>query len=107
MKEPNGATRNNGILKLFGRSLLFPANDEKIFVGIYLLLLPYVLGTLYLFFYLSDANFDTYSKLNGDSFFLLNWYIGYEVLACILLLLMIKHLFKKDKNLHLPTEKEV
>ena len=78
--------------------LLFPENYEKIFGGIYLVLLPYILGTLFLFFYIADASIDTISTLDKNFSYLLNWYIGYEVLAMCMLLLIIKSLFNLNKK---------
>jgi hypothetical protein len=80
------------------KSLLFPENYEKVFVGIYLLLLPYIVGSLIVFFYITNANIGTFSAFEGDLSSLLDWCIGYEVLTFLILLLIIKSLFNMNKK---------
>ena len=70
--------------------LFFPAGFEKVFLGIYFIALPYIAGLLFLFFYVAEAKAELFLSLNEDSSFILTWAIGYEIIATLLILLIIK-----------------
>jgi len=70
--------------------LFFPAGFEKIFLAIYFVSLPYILGLLFLFFYISEGKFEVFLAVNQDSPFLMTWAIGYEILATLIILWIIK-----------------
>jgi hypothetical protein len=70
--------------------LFFPEGFEMIFLGIYFMILPYIAGILFLFFYVADSSPDLFSSIYEDSFFMLTWTIGYEILAALLLLYIVK-----------------
>jgi len=58
----------------------------------YLLLfifLPWLIGTLFMFFYIGGEDIVTFTSLNSNP--LLNWVMGYEILAALTLL----YIFKK------------
>ena len=61
----------------------FPPGYETIFLSLYIVLLPYIMGILFLFFYIAHANFELFLLISGKSAFLFTWAIGYEVLAAI------------------------
>ena len=70
--------------------LFFPEGFEKFFMLIYFIILPYIAGLLFLFFYIAGASYESFSSLNQDSSFLLTWVIGYEIIAVMLLLYIFK-----------------
>ncbi len=70
--------------------LFFPEGFEQLFLGIYFISLPYIAGLLFQFFYIADAKKELFLSLNEKSSFLLTWAIGYEIIATIILLYIIK-----------------
>jgi len=70
--------------------LFFPAGYEKIFIAIYFVTLPYIVGLLFQFFYIADAKKELFLSLNEQASFILTWAIGYEILATIILLYIVK-----------------
>ena len=71
--------------------LFFPPGKEMLFLGIYFVTLPYITGLLFIFFYISDANAKTFGNIGVDSNFFLVWALGYEILASIITLWIIKN----------------
>ncbi len=71
--------------------LFFPQGFEKIFLAIYFVVLPYIAGLLFLFFYIAEGKAELFLSLNDDSSFILTWAIGYELLATLAILLIIKN----------------
>ncbi|HHO65693.1 MAG TPA: hypothetical protein ENJ71_04130 [Epsilonproteobacteria bacterium] len=87
--------------------LFFPAGFEKIFLAIYFITLPYIAGLLFLFFYVAEGKAELFLSLNDESSFILTWAIGYEIIAALLLLYIVKMAVsfsvensKKGKNTH-------
>jgi len=72
-------------------SSLFPERYEKIFLAIYFISLPYILGLIFFFFYVAEGKLDVFIAVNQDSPFLMVWAIGYEILAIILLVWIFKN----------------
>jgi len=70
--------------------LLFPAGMEKFFLLIYFIVLPYIAGLLFLFFYVGGGKTELFLSLNEESSFMLTWAIGYEIIAGVLILWIIK-----------------
>jgi len=70
--------------------LFFPEGFEKIFLFIYFITLPYIAGLFFLFFYVAEGSIDLFVSLNDDSSFLLTWTIGYEIIAAIIILSIVK-----------------
>lgn len=70
--------------------LFFPAGFEKVFLGIYFISLPYITGLLFQFFYIANGKVELYLSLSENSSFLFAWAIGYEILATLLILYIIK-----------------
>ncbi len=70
--------------------LFFPEGFEKIFLAIYVISLPYVMGLLFLFFVVAGSNADRFLAMNKDSSFFLTWAIGYEIIATLILLWILK-----------------
>jgi len=70
--------------------LFFPQGFEKPFLVIYFIALPYITGLLFLFFYVAEGSPKVFLSLNEDSSFILTWAIGYEILAGLIILYIIK-----------------
>ena len=70
--------------------LFFPEGFEKLFIAIYFVSLPYITGLLFLFFYVAEAKSELFLSLNEESSFILTWAIGYEILAALILLYIVK-----------------
>ncbi len=87
--------------------LFFPQGFEKIFLALYFILLPYIAGLLFLFFYVAGGKVELFLSLNDQSSFILTWAIGYEILATLTLLAIVKSAIsfsiensKKGRNTH-------
>ena len=87
--------------------LFFPQGFEKIFLALYFILLPYIAGLLFLFFYVAGGKVELFLSLNDESSFILTWAIGYEMLATLILLFIVKIAIsfsiensKKGRNTH-------
>jgi len=70
--------------------LFFPEGFEKIFLTIYFISLPYIAGLLFLFFYVAEGRPKVFFSLNEESAFILTWAIGYEIIASLVILYIIK-----------------
>ncbi len=70
--------------------LFFPEGYEKIFLAIYFITLPYIVGVLFQFFYVANAKKEVFLSIYQESVFMLIWAIGYEIIAGIILLYIIK-----------------
>ena len=70
--------------------LFFPEGYEKLFLTIYVLFLPYIAGLIFQFIYIAEADIDSFLSLNETASFIFTWLIGYEILATIILLYIIK-----------------
>ena len=78
----------------FSSFLLVPKDYEVLSYFLYLLLIPYSVGNLFLFFYIGGGEMSNYSLLDKSAF-LIVWAIGYEIVA-ILSLIWITILYLKD-----------
>ncbi|MFT7879485.1 MAG: hypothetical protein ABXS91_03735 [Sulfurimonas sp.] len=70
--------------------LFFPHGLEKIFLVIYVVSLPYITGLLFLFIYVAKSDYEAFLLLVQESSFIVTWAIGYEILAVLILLYIIK-----------------
>jgi len=70
--------------------LFFPEGFEKIFLVIYVISLPYIVGLIFLFFIVSGSNVERFLTVMQDAPFLFTWAIGYEILAALVILWIIK-----------------
>lgn len=70
--------------------LFFPEGFEKILLPIYFVTLPYIAGLFFLFFYVAEGSIDLFVSLNSESSFLLTWAIGYQIIATLIILWIIK-----------------
>ena len=86
--SPAKFTQKN--VELSKTPLFFPEGFEKLFLAIYFVTLPYIAGLLFLFFYVSGGSPATFVSLNKEQAFILTWAIGYEIIASIILLWILK-----------------
>jgi hypothetical protein len=70
--------------------LFFPPGFEKLFLLIYFVSLPYITGLLFLFIYIAKSKYDLFLLLVQESPFIMTWAIGYEILAALILLYIVK-----------------
>ncbi len=87
--------------------LFFPQGFEKVFLGVYFIVLPYIAGLLFLFLYVSDGKTELFLSLNDDSSFIMTWAIGYEILAVLVLLYIIKSAISFSVNINSKKSKFV
>ena len=85
-------------VKLQDTPLFFPEGFESIFLAIYFVSLPYVLGLLFLFFYIAEGKFEVFVSVNKESPFIMTWAIGYEILATLIILWIIKSAIAFTRN---------
>jgi len=85
--------------------LFFPEGFEMIFLAIYFAILPYIAGILFLFFYVAEGSADLFSSIYEESFFMLTWTMGYEILATLLLLYIVKMSLTFANESRKPTPK--
>lgn len=70
--------------------LFFPEGYEKLFIAIYFVSLPYIAGLMFQFFYIAEGKKELFLSLNEQASFILTWAIGYEIIASIILLYIVK-----------------
>ena len=70
--------------------LFFPEGFEKVFLVIYMISLPYIIGLVFLFFVVAESNVERFLAVNQESAFFLTWAIGYEIIAVLIILWIIK-----------------
>jgi len=71
--------------------LFFPTGLEKIFLVIYFVTLPYLAGMALIFFDTSNSDLNLFSSFDATSSFMFKWLIGYEFLAVLTLLWILKN----------------
>ncbi len=101
-KRKNILEKMHKELTLENASILLPEGKEKIFLAIYALVLPYITGLFFLFFYICEGNFTLFNVLMDSHSYFLTWCIGYEILMIMtLVILALKNLMimrKKNPN---------
>ena len=65
---------------------IFPKGYEKIFLVIYTILVPYILGLFFFLFTIGKGIF----YILSDIPYLVTWLVGYEVFSVLILLYIIK-----------------
>ena len=87
--------------------LFFPEGFEKLFLLLYFITLPYIAGILFLFFYIANGKKELFLSLNDDASFIMTWAIGYEIIAAIVLLWIIKSAISFSYGTHQQNKKKV
>lgn len=65
--------------------LFFPVGFEKLFMLLYFIFIPYIVGLLFQFFYVCGMKMEVFLAVLEKTAFMLIWAIGYEILAFLLL----------------------
>jgi hypothetical protein len=74
-----------------------PDGYEGFFAFAYFLIIPYIVGAIFLFFAVAGAEFDSFMKLNTAAYFIV-WAIGYEIVATLSLLVIFIMFLKHDDS---------
>ena len=88
MRSPKKFSQKN--VDLAESPLFFPEGYEKIFLAIYFITLPYISGLFFLFFYVAGGSPELFLSLHEKQAFILTWAIGYENIAALILLWIVK-----------------
>ena len=70
--------------------LFFPPGKEMLFLGIYFVTIPYIVGLVFLFFYVSNGKPSIFGSISTDTNFFMVWALGYEIVAAFILLMIVK-----------------
>jgi hypothetical protein len=80
------------------RDLVFaPKGYEGVVLGTYVLMVPYLMGLVFLFLFVARASYEYFLQFNLTSFFII-WAIGYEVCAGLILIGIFFAWFKHVNN---------
>ncbi|MEY3090988.1 MAG: hypothetical protein RL113_1304 [Pseudomonadota bacterium] len=69
--------------------LFFPEGYEQLFLALYFVTLPYIIGIIFLFFFIAKGKGSVLMALRDQNFFLV-WAIGYEIIAGFIFIWIIK-----------------
>ena len=106
IKSPVNGKFSEQEVRLSDTPLYFAEGFEKIFLALYFISLPYITGLLFLFFYVAEGKYKLFLSLDQSSSFILTWAIGYEILAVLILLYIIKSAISFTKALGQKGKKE-
>lgn len=93
-EEPQAFLSKNILISDY---IYLPESLQKIFLLTLFIGLPYFFGIIVLFIILSYAAFKEYANLTFD-LFMFSWTVGYESIAFILLILILKNAFTFRKR---------
>jgi hypothetical protein len=80
-KKRKKQTTSFGSQKIDLKDFLFiPEKFEVLFYLLYGIGVPYISGTVFLFFFVANGSYENFKLLNTDAF-LIVWLIGYEIVA--------------------------
>lgn len=98
----NKQKRKVGKSNLTVTEIFFPEKYAKLFLVFYILLIPLIVGHLFLFTYISKFDFDIYSAICTDNSGFLTWCMGYEGFTVffflILMVMSIANLISSTKK---------
>ncbi|MBU1994983.1 hypothetical protein KKC15_09780 [bacterium] len=87
----------------FSRYITAPEGWEGVVYSAYFLLIPYIVGSIFLFLFIANGSIDNFMLLNMGAFYIV-WAIGYEIVASIALvwifILFIKYNNAAKKKSH-------
>ena len=92
-KEKNFASKKVD----FSKYLIVPSGYEGIVYTLYFILIPYIVGITFLFFYVARAAYANFALLDLSSV-LIVWAIGYEITGAIILFFIFISFIKHLKN---------
>ena len=71
----------------FKKYLKAPEGFESIFYALYFIVIPYIVGIMFLFLYVAKGAYTNFALLDITSFLII-WAIGYEIMGAFILLLI-------------------
>jgi len=74
-----------------------PEGYEKLFLTLYFITIPYVVGLLFLFIFVAKGNVMSFLQLD-IAMFVAVWGIGYEIVAAIALIVIFYKMFKFNRT---------
>lgn len=74
-----------------------PNGYEYIAYTLYFVLIPYIAGSIFLFFAVARSNFNNFKLLNDAAYFIV-WLIGYEIVATLMLLYILSLFLRYDED---------
>lgn len=75
--------------------LYVPDGFETLLYTLYFVLIPYIIGSIFLFITIAGVDVDNFKLLDMSSFFIV-WAIGYEIVATLLLISLLVMFLKHD-----------
>ncbi len=81
-KSTHSSTQPNNKTQL--SEILFPKKYEKLSILLYIIVIPFLMGHIFLFTYISKFNYAIYSTICSDNNGLLTWCMGYEGFAILI-----------------------
>lgn len=97
-KNINSASDSFGSQKVdFSSYLLVIEGYEGFFYAGYVALIPYIVGSLFLYFFVANGSFGNYKLLKTEAFFIV-WMIGYEIVAAFMLVFIFISFLRYDKE---------
>ncbi len=81
----------------FSDYLIIPKDYEEIAYVFYFIAIPYIVGIIFLFFYVARAAYTNFSLLDLTSF-LIVWAIGYEITGALILIAIFLSYIRYLKN---------
>jgi len=81
----------------FSKFIFMPDGYEKIFLTLYFIALPYIMGLIFLFFFVAHTDITNFTSMNFTTFIIV-WAIGYEIVGSIILLLIFYSSFNFKKK---------
>ena len=74
-----------------------PDGYEGFFYTAYFLMIPYLVGAIFLFFFVAGADYDNFMLLEISAFFIV-WMMGYEIVAALLLISIFISFLRYEKK---------
>lgn len=97
-KKEKSAPTSFGSQKVDFKEYVFaPEGYEGFFYTAYFLMIPYMVGALFLFFSVAGADYDNFMLLDISAFFIV-WMIGYEIVATLLLISIFASFLRYEKK---------
>jgi len=90
----------------FSKFIYLPEGYEKFFIFLYVLIVPYITGLIFLFFFVAKTDVTNFTSLDLTTFFVV-WAMGYEIVAAILLTMIFYSAFRfKPKTVKRQTRQK-
>ncbi len=77
--------------------IFVPEGYEGLFYTIYFFSIPYLIGAVFLFFFVAGGDYDNFMLLDKSAI-LVVWMIGYEIVATLLLISIFISFLRYDKK---------